>query len=150
MNQSNTVASERLPLVRLLEGGAIASLEIPLDAADELTTHDSLAALVRERGVLVDRAVDDAVHALAEQHAARKPAGAASGTTDEPCDADGAPPPTTDIIERATPAVDGAAAWIEWGPTFAPEAAAAPGATGATGATGAAGAAGAAGADGDA
>ncbi|MFM7260224.1 MAG: FapA family protein, partial [bacterium] len=94
---------------------------------------------------LVDRAVDDAVHALAEQHAARKHAGAASGTTDEPCDSDGAPPPTTGIIARATPAVDGAAAWIEWGPTFAPEAAAAPGAPGAPGATGATGAAGAAG-----
>lgn len=131
MTQSNTTASatpangtataERLPVVRLLEAGAVASLEIPLESADELTTHEALAGLVRERGVLVDRAVDDAIHTLADEHLARRRAAAAGEVAEETTGFDGGPAPTAGIIARAIRAVDGAAAWIEWVPAFAPE-----------------------------
>lgn len=126
MSQQNLIVREQLPIVRLPEGGRIASLEIPLEAADDVVTADALAALVRERGVLVDREVDDAVRALAATHAARKAAYAAAvasaaasaDTTDVmPVESE----PTVGIVARAIEAVDGAAAWIEWMPAFAPE-----------------------------
>ena len=67
----SAATTERLPLVRLVDGGCTAVLEIPLESASELVTEDALVGLVRERGVLIDRAVDDAIRALASRHLRR-------------------------------------------------------------------------------
>jgi hypothetical protein len=119
MSQANSIATERLPIVRLLEGGALATLEIPFESASEVVTHEALVALVRERGVLVDRAVDDAVRALADMHAARL---AEFASMDPSLALEVERGPTTGPIAQAQRAVDGAAAWIEWSPAFAPAA----------------------------
>ncbi len=104
-------AIEQLPLVRLHEGGCAAVLEIPMESACELVTEDALVGLVRERGVLIDRAVDAAVRALATRHA-RRVAGESAEETG----------PTSGVIARSTAAVDGTPARIDWCPAFAPEA----------------------------
>lgn len=103
----STAITEHLPVVRLPEGGAIAVLEIPADAADEITTPEALIGLVRERGVLLDREVETAIRALVDEYISRKAA--------DPATSD----PTTGIIARAQPAVDGRAASITWAEEFA-------------------------------
>jgi uncharacterized protein (DUF342 family) len=105
----STAITEHLPVVRLPEGAAVAVLDIPPDAADEITTREALTSLVRERGVLLDHAVEAAIHALAEQHMARK------NQEEHASEA------TSGVIARAQPAIDGRAAFIAWEATFAPD-----------------------------
>ncbi|MFM7053078.1 MAG: DUF342 domain-containing protein [Planctomycetota bacterium] len=98
-------ATERLPLVRLLDGGREAVLEVPFEAAPELTTPDALVGLVRERGVLLDRSVDEAVRALAAQHASRAAGDAAD---------------VVGTVARWMEPVAGTDARIDWAPEFQP------------------------------
>jgi len=100
-------ATERLPFVRLLDNGREAVLEIPSEAAPEITTPDALIGLVRERGVLLDRSVDEAVRSLAAQHASRAAGDAAdiSGT-----------------VSRWVEPVPGTDARIDWAEEFRPAA----------------------------
>ncbi len=109
------IATERLPFVRLLDNGRKAVLEIPSNSAPELVTEDALLGLVRERGVLVDRAVEQAIRALAARHKSR-PAGDA-----------------TDIesaIAEWVPPAHGEDARIDWVERFRPDAATSDGADG--------------------
>ncbi len=99
--------TERLPFIRLLDNGRKAVLEIPSNSAPELVTEDALMGLVRERGVLVDRAVDEAVRQLAVRHKSRE-AGDAS-------DIQGP-------IAEWVPPTHGASARIEWVERFRPDA----------------------------
>ena len=105
-------AIEQLPLVRLSDGGCAATLEIPKESACELVTEDALVGLVRERGVLIDRAVDAAIRALATRHASRVASSSADGETG----------PTIGIVAHSVAALDGTAAFIEWNAPFAPDA----------------------------
>lgn len=98
--------TERLPSVRLLDNGRRAVLEIPANAAAELTGDDALLGLVRERGVAVDAAVAARVRELAARHRAR-----AEG---DMTDIDG------EIAEWTAP-VHGENARIDWCPQFKPD-----------------------------
>ena len=102
------IATERMPFIRILDNGRRAVLEIPSNSAKELVTEDALLGLVRERGVFVDRAVDEAVRALAVRNMSR---GAGDAT-----DVDGA------IAEWIAP-THGADARIDWVERFRPDAA---------------------------
>ncbi len=102
------IATERMPFIRILDNGRRAVLEIPSNSAKELVTEDALLGLVRERGVLVDRAVDEAVRALAVRNMSR---GAGDAT-----DVDGA-------IAEWIPPIHGADARIDWVERFRPDAA---------------------------
>lgn len=113
---TGTAAAERMPLVRFLDGGREAVVEIPLEAASEVVSAEALLALARGRGVLVDHAVDEAVRALAARHAARAA---------EP-DAESDDGPTVATIARAEPPVPGSDARIDWADAFRPAADGAP------------------------
>lgn len=115
---ANATATERLPIVRLLDGAREAVLEIPLEAAAELVTADALLGLARERGLLVDHAVDAAIRALAARHAARR-----AGDDGDAGDAGAEPDaPTTATVAFAEPPVPGTDARIDWAEAFRPAA----------------------------
>ena len=127
----SAATTERLPLVRLVDGGCTAVLEIPLESASELVTEDALVGLVRERGVLIDRAVDDAIRALATRHLRRvagdsaEVAGTKSQThpaSQDEFDVEATTAPTLGIIARSIAPIDGTDARIAWQPTFQPDA----------------------------
>lgn len=97
--------TERLPLVRIVEGGREAILEIPFGAAAELTTPEALLSAVRERGVLLDAGVDAAVHELSSRHAAREEGDATDLSI---------------VIARAIESVPGTDARVDWADAFRP------------------------------
>ena len=101
--------TERLPLVRLLDGSREAVLEIPYGSAPELTTPEALLALVRERGVLLDAGVDEAVRALVARHESREEGDASDVSIS---------------VAQAVEPVPGTDARVDWAERFAPAASA--------------------------
>jgi uncharacterized protein (DUF342 family) len=98
-------ATERLPLVRVLDNGRRAVLEIPPGAAAELAAVDALLGLARERGVLVDAPLESRVRALLQAHLSR---------------AEGDMSDIEGVIAEWTPPVHGEPARIDWAPGFEP------------------------------
>ncbi len=95
--------TERLPIVRIVDDGRRAIMELPFEAAPELGTEAALMSLARERGVLVDRAVSEAIRLLAARHASR-----AAGEIGD----------FEAVIANAQSAVDGSDARVDWMPEF--------------------------------
>lgn len=94
---------ERLPVVRIVDDGRRAIMELPFEAAPELGTEAALMSLARERGVIVDRAVNEAIRLLAARHTSR--AAGDVGVVEA-------------VIASAQSAVDGSDARVDWMPEF--------------------------------
>ncbi len=97
-------AVDQLPLLRVSEGGRRATLEISAGTALELTKHDALLCLARERGLLVDQRLVRALATAATEFAA-------SGGSVE----------WSAIVAECTPAQHGTDACIEWHERIAAE-----------------------------
>ena len=97
-------AVDQLPLLRVSEGGRRATLEISAGTALELTKHDALLCLARERGLLVDQQLVRALATAATEFAA-------SGGSME----------WSAVVAECTPAQHGTDACFEWHERIAAE-----------------------------